>query len=244
MLLAPDQKIYMSTGNGTNLLHTIHHPDEPGLNCDFRQHDVLLPAHFPFYLSNMPFYRLYTLVGSSCDTLDVQPPTVAFWRSEPDTSFLGIRFTDISYANPVSWDWNFGDGTFSALQSPVHAYPVPGIYPVCLKVCNGFGVCDTFCKQVEVKQISNTSQPELDKPPAFTLMPNPVRETLTLSLSVSIKFSSYQIIDVNGITWISNNLPTQNNKLEILVVGLPPGAYYIAIQSDAGVEVEKFIKLP
>jgi hypothetical protein len=54
LVIGPDQRIYLGTNNGTNLMHTIHKPNKLGTDCDFRQHDVEMPAHYPFYLPNFP----------------------------------------------------------------------------------------------------------------------------------------------------------------------------------------------
>jgi len=46
---------------------------------------------------------------------------------------LGIQFTDQTVGNqPTSWSWDFGDGTTSTQQNPLHAYTQPGTYRVCL----------------------------------------------------------------------------------------------------------------
>ena len=50
---------------------------------------------------------------------------------------LGVRFTDSSTGNPVSWFWNFGDGSTSDLQNPYHQYTGNGSYGVTLSVNNG-----------------------------------------------------------------------------------------------------------
>jgi PKD repeat protein len=49
---------------------------------------------------------------------------------------LIVDFRDMSTGNPVSWDWNFGDGTHASLQNPTHIYPTAGSYPVTLSVTN------------------------------------------------------------------------------------------------------------
>ncbi len=67
--LAPDGKIYISTGNGTLHLHVINHPDSAGLACDLVQHGVPLPAYNYNSLPNHPNYFLGALAGSPCDTL-------------------------------------------------------------------------------------------------------------------------------------------------------------------------------
>lgn len=69
--LAPDGKIYISTGNGTLHLHVIHNPDEPGLACNMEQHGIELPRYFMNSLPNHPNYHLGPVVGSVCDSLDL-----------------------------------------------------------------------------------------------------------------------------------------------------------------------------
>ena len=60
MQLAPDCKIYMVSRHSTDHLHVIHQPNEPGLACDFRQHDLKLAAVTPSSIPNFPNYRLDT----------------------------------------------------------------------------------------------------------------------------------------------------------------------------------------
>jgi PKD repeat protein len=60
-----------------------------------------------------------------------------------------VTFTDLSSNAPLSWQWNFGDGNSSNLQSPVHSYAVPGTYAVSLTVTNPAGF-DTETKSAYV----------------------------------------------------------------------------------------------
>ena len=50
-----------------------------------------------------------------------------------------FRFTDTSTGNPASWSWSFGDGTVSAIQSPIHVYGQAGSYSVTLTASNSGG---------------------------------------------------------------------------------------------------------
>ncbi|MEO8589122.1 MAG: T9SS type A sorting domain-containing protein [Flavobacteriales bacterium] len=69
--LAPDGKIYISTGNGTQHLHVIHDPDEAGLACNMEQHGIALPRYFSNSLPNHPNYHLGPVDGSVCDSLGI-----------------------------------------------------------------------------------------------------------------------------------------------------------------------------
>ena len=49
---------------------------------------------------------------------------------------LNVTFTDLSTGNPTQWYWDFGDGTNSTIQFPVHLYDGEGNYTVNLTVTN------------------------------------------------------------------------------------------------------------
>jgi PKD repeat protein len=75
------------------------------------------------------------------DTADLlqtplNPPLFAEFASAPEQEYtpLTLRFLDLSRGTPASWQWDFGDGTTSTLQSPVHTFPQNGIYNVTLEV--------------------------------------------------------------------------------------------------------------
>jgi PKD repeat protein len=55
------------------------------------------------------------------------------------TAPLTVRFSDLSTGNPVSWAWNFGDGTTSTEQNPTHVYNLEGSYDVTLTATNSYG---------------------------------------------------------------------------------------------------------
>ncbi len=52
---------------------------------------------------------------------------------------LAVSFTDLSTNNPSTWHWDFGDGTTSDEQHPVHTFTSPGTYTVTLTVHNRLG---------------------------------------------------------------------------------------------------------
>jgi PGF-pre-PGF domain-containing protein len=50
---------------------------------------------------------------------------------------LTVRFEDRSSGGPTAWKWDFGDGTSSTAQNPVHTYTAAGTYSVTLTAING-----------------------------------------------------------------------------------------------------------
>lgn len=50
---------------------------------------------------------------------------------------LIVQFTDTSLNGPITWSWDFGDGsTLDTTQNPSHTYAAPGIYAVKLTITN------------------------------------------------------------------------------------------------------------
>jgi PKD repeat protein len=87
-------------------------------------------------------------------TIDNKRPIAEFTYT-PETPKAGdvVRFTDES-SDPdgkiVEWHWDFGDGTTSSEQNPVHIYTEPGVYTVRLKVYDDSGASRTHTKIVAV----------------------------------------------------------------------------------------------
>jgi len=52
---------------------------------------------------------------------------------------LEVSFTDTSTGSPTSWAWDFGDGSQSTQENPLHVYSVPGSYTVTLTVADSGG---------------------------------------------------------------------------------------------------------
>lgn len=86
----------------------------------------------------------------------VQPPVAAFnvnpstVISIPDYTF---NFEDQSTNTPTIWEWDFGDGTTSALRNPSHTYLDTGTYRVTLKTINQQGCFTTTFKNVTIKGV-------------------------------------------------------------------------------------------
>src|SRR5512146_477466 len=64
------------------------------------------------------------------------PPVADFYTSTPTgTAPFTVSFSDRSRgAGPLSWHWEFGDGTGSDRENPAHTYKADGEYTVTLTV--------------------------------------------------------------------------------------------------------------
>lgn len=70
----------------------------------------------------------------------VTPPSSNFKANDTVSCSGTIMFTDLTTNGPLSWFWDFGDGSFSDVQNPVHTYSANGGYDVKLKTTNNIGV--------------------------------------------------------------------------------------------------------
>lgn len=244
MAIGPDNRIYVTSGGGVNVLHTIEKPDLPGLACDYRPHNITLPATILFLPPNQPNYRLYNVPESSCDTLGVRPPIVAFWRSEQDSlaSSAQVNFTDLSYYQPHSWLWDFGDGTSDTTQSPVHQY-LPGTYTACLTVCNAIGNCNTLCREIQVTTV-RAYEPEYNEL-SFHLIPNPAAQSTTIQfLQPTPENCRLEIYDITGRQLNATSIPTASMSHELPVYDYSNGCYFICITAQGRVVArEKLVVL-
>lgn len=83
--------------------------------------------------------------------------------------FVGeaINFIDLSVGDPISWNWDFGDGNSSKDENPVHSFSDAGEYQVELKVVNFAGCTAIISVLVEISNdylliIPNAFTPKRD----------------------------------------------------------------------------------
>ncbi|QSZ68035.1 PKD domain-containing protein [Methanofollis aquaemaris] len=60
---------------------------------------------------------------------------------------LAVTFADLSTGNVTAWEWDFGDGTNSTEQDPVHTFEEAGLYTVSLTVTDEANETDTMVKE-------------------------------------------------------------------------------------------------
>jgi len=77
-----------------------------------------------------------------------------------------VAFTDSSTGAPLTYSWNFGDGSSnSTATNPNHSYTANGTYYVCLTVTNTSGT-NTKCDSVHITNIASGSPPIAQITPA------------------------------------------------------------------------------
>jgi len=167
-IYAPNGKIYIAPSNSSLSWHTIHSPDSLGSECRVGQHDFNLPRYNFGTTHNYPHFRLGPIDGSSCDTLGINNSPRALFRFDGGKKHWW--FTDLSFYEPESWFWDFGDDKTSTDRLPVHDYDSSGVYEVCLTVSNSNGQ-DTWCDSLVVDCV--TSGVDISALSDIEIVPNP-----------------------------------------------------------------------
>lgn len=63
-------------------------------------------------------------------------------NNKPHNWFVLNTTTGVS---PITYTWNWGDGSTSTGATPSHTYTTPGFYKICLTITDGAGCTSTYC---------------------------------------------------------------------------------------------------
>ncbi|MFX0098672.1 MAG: PKD domain-containing protein [Candidatus Hodarchaeota archaeon] len=99
-----------------------------------------------------------TLAIKIVDGIDFMPLAnfSANATSIPELSYVQFTFTGLTGDNPVTYQWNFGDGTPNAtIQDPLHQYAIPGLYDVTLTVIDVDGDNSTLLLEDYINVTAN-----------------------------------------------------------------------------------------
>jgi PKD repeat protein len=165
-------------------------------------YDVVLTAYNP--LASDTARRQITVI----------PHPVAQFRLEDDTVGVGqsITFRNESGGQPpLSYRWEFGDGTISDAANPVHQYQAPGIYPVSLAIENSYGRSQTFGTII-------VGEPPL----ADLLLP------ATAVTGLPVEGQAFGDQSVTGFLWDMGNGRSQEGA-QIRYIYQQPGDYYVIL---------------
>jgi len=226
--LAPDNKIYICALGSTKVMHVIHNPDEAGVACQFAQHAIQLPVYNEQSLTSSPYFRLGPLDGSSCDTLGLDNIPVAWYRYQQDTlDFLDVTFHDLSYYEPTSWSWDFGDGSpGSSERHPQHQYDSVGVYQICLTVSNANATSVDHCKTLYLG-VSSLENPGSQSRVAVS--PNPFSDKISITLNQDIGSTVFRLYDQMGR--LIQTVPLSFGITDLETGALPSGMYYWEVTS-------------
>ena len=129
---------------------------------------------------------------------------------------LVVEFSDESSGDPFAWFWEFGDGSTSVVQNPVHTYTSPGTYLVNLTVVASTGTARTqYPGRIEVGPDPRAPVANFTLSRASGTAPLYVRFTDTSTNATSWRW------DFGGLAWTTMQSPN--------VVFRRPGEYAVTL---------------
>lgn len=122
---------------------------------DSTKQDTLTAAPFIHNYNKTGIFNVYLKVTdtngcydtiSHINAVEITKPVAAFGTDSLSCSGNAVQFFDSSLGNTLNYNWDFGDGGFSTLQSPQHVYSAPNVYNVKLVVTDKYKCTDTLLK--------------------------------------------------------------------------------------------------
>src|SRR5262249_22582863 len=104
-------------------------------------------------------YLIFTVLLVSLVAVGImrsQTPLTGRVNATPDGNpVVGqiVQFNDVSLGNPLSRQWDFGDGQTSNDKNPAHVFGGPGVFRVTLTVTGAGGASSQIVQQVVVSSI-------------------------------------------------------------------------------------------
>ncbi|MBK9175363.1 MAG: PKD domain-containing protein [Flavobacteriales bacterium] len=116
----------------------------------------------------------------------------------------GVQFSNTTSGTgqQTTWQWSFGDGTTSNDAQPIHVFPGPGTYEVCLTAVSIFispnspalTCVDVFCAPVTIGNVEPT---ECDPSFALEIESEPTNAGFVLHATTNLPN--------DGISWVFSN---------------------------------------
>lgn len=112
-------------------------------------------VYYPVLILDNGLGCQFSIVSTDSIVIDTLPIPAFSVNSNIVCGIDSVHFFDQTITNRpiVSWFWDFGDGTTSTLQNPVHLYPGIGTYNVTFGVVSAFGCTDTILFQAAIQVV-------------------------------------------------------------------------------------------
>lgn len=171
--------------------------------------------------------------------LEISPLQIqSFFMVNTDTSKnLALQFVDLSTPQPISYLWDFGDGTYDTISNPIHTYAIEDTFETSLTVSNG--VCiSTYNKSVNAKILISGVDPNsmyLEQI-SYSLYPNPFSSSLNYEFELNDEATiEIVIFDVTGkiVSNVGMLANSSSGSFTIPTDHLETGVYYLGMTASS-----------
>ena len=155
-----------------------------------------------------------------------------------------LQFAEVSDQIPDAFFWDFGDGTTSTEQQPMHIFENPGEYMVMLRVSFGDCTNQIIEKPVQVEQC-RPDQDSLNIGPKleFSIYPNPSNGLISYNFEYKSDHQAVlELYNALGQKLFTTPIPEGERSSEALdFSSFDRGTYFIVVSSGKALVVEKLV---
>jgi hypothetical protein len=228
-------------------------PSGPVEFCEGGSVTLTVPGWYPYYDWNtgsvsdeITVHQSGTFVVSITDwigcssssnliEITVDPlPVAAF---SPNLDMFDVSFNNHSQ-NATSYEWNFGDGTFSTEFEPSHSFTVNGTSPMWLVAFNDCGSDTAF---LDLESVGISEENEISD---LNIFPNPTLGNLNLDFHSLIHGTlRLELVDLTGRVIIQKSVSTiaGQNNLNMDLESASHGMYQLRIRSKRDQRVVQLV---
>lgn len=187
------------------------------------------------------FSRKCTLVHAGRPACNAE---FGLYRDTMAVSYL-IHFYPLTDTIGGNYQWNFGDSTTSSLAYPVHVFPHPGIYRVCLTVNRPHDSCHTmFCDSVIIGA-PPTGIADAANKPVLSVYPNPFHDLLNIAVTAMYEGpGQITVADALGRTLLSQDVTVSHgaNQYVLDLATLGQGVYLVELNTGGNTMMIRVVK--
>lgn len=151
---------------------------------------------------------------------------------------------------PLTYNWNWGDGTTSSGPTPSHTYTTAAHYYICLSITDATGCTSTYCdsstfiykaeQAITVNAVLAVSiDDDISSDASVSVYPNPALDQLNIANAKA--GSNIYIYNTQGK--LMRSLQMQSEQQTFNIAELTAGIYYIEVNTNSTTVRRKLIKL-
>jgi len=154
---------------------------------------------------------------------------------------------------PISYSWNWGDGSFSTGANPTHTYSQADWYNICLSITDAIACGSSYCSHdtlyklnstetiISVIVTSPTGINNFSFSDEFSLYPNPTSGVFLIQFG-GIQWTEGNQFSLEIYNILGEKVPYHQNNNEIDITKAPNGMYFLEIRTDKGCSMMKVEK--
>jgi PKD repeat protein len=179
---------------------------------------------------------------------DPDPITARFLVASFANVGDSVRFVQLSYPDPVLFNWDFADGILSSISDPVHRYLRAGDFNSLLFIKDPNDCRDSKSKIITIRLLRQDGNEEVDLPfielTKNNIYPNPTEALLNLEVELNKEVQIQVVIcSLEGKRIETHDVKIKNGVIEFDVSSFAPGMYILKLIVDKDVRSSRFIKL-